>query len=67
MKTKTVNTNDHVCNYWMYEDGHTYWGVGLYRFGKLPMKTTKEMHIKTTEEKVAWYLEQTVSKETVVK
>jgi hypothetical protein len=46
--------------YWMYKDGSSYWGVGLYRHGvELPIETTKEIHNEADESiKIKWYSDQ---------
>jgi len=46
--------------YWMYSDGSSYWGVGLYRHGvELPIETTKEIHNEVNKNiKIEWYCNQ---------
>lgn len=43
--------------YWMYKDGYSYWGIGLYRNFERPLKTTEELHRGEIEAKVKWHNE----------
>jgi hypothetical protein len=54
--------------YWMYEDGSSYYGVGIMRNGEIPMNIPEEVHKtvvedepivwKSVEEKLAWRKEE---------
>ncbi len=58
-KNETKSKHD----YYMYKDGYSYWGVGLYRGDELPISCPVDIHKSTIEEKITWYEEQTNPKE----
>ena len=39
--------------YWMYKDGHSYWGIGIMRRQEVPVMISKEQHAMTKDEKLA--------------
>ena len=43
--------------YNMYKDGSSYWGIGLYRNGEIPIETNEDVHKDslTIADKVDWY------------
>lgn len=41
---KNVDVEIAKSGYWMYADGSSYWGVGLYKGNETPFEITKEMH-----------------------
>lgn len=47
-----------VNGYWMYQDGTSRWGTGVFKNNEKPIEITSELHVKPIDEKIAWYLEQ---------
>lgn len=37
--------------YWMYADGYSCWGIGLYRDGEVPIQIPVELHTPTKDAK----------------
>jgi len=53
VKGKTRN------GYFLYEDGVSYWGTNMYRFGNVGIEVTEDQHKKLTkEEKLILYKEE---------
>ena len=57
IKEQNDNSNRH--GYWVYSDGYSYWGIGLYRYQEIPLKCSKELHENPDKEaKIAWHKEE---------
>lgn len=50
-------------DYYVYSDGHSYWGIPLYRNNETPIVCSADVHKKSTEEKITWYKESTTNEE----
>lgn len=50
--------------YFMYSDGSSNWGVGVWRGGETPLRidadNAKEIHLSKQKDKVAWYKEKQI-------
>ena len=58
-KSKAANLEDvSKTSYHVYEDGHSYWGIPLYRYGETPLACTLDLHESTVEEKILWHHDQ---------
>jgi hypothetical protein len=55
-KKQVAGANETKSGYWLYDDGLSYWGTNNYRFGKLGIEVTEEIHKKkTVEEKIQYF------------
>lgn len=43
--------------YWLYDDGYSYWGINIIRFGQVGVQISEELHKKPVEEKLKWYMD----------
>ena len=50
-------SKDSKSDYYLYEDGISYWGMNILRFGSAGVKITDELHKKPVDEKLKWYKE----------
>jgi len=48
--------------YYLYEDGVSHWGIGIYRDGTAGVEIPKDLHEKSQEEKAEWYKENAAAK-----
>lgn len=49
-----VQVKESAHSYWLYEDGSSFWGTGVWH-GEWPVRITEELHKKSVEEKKIWY------------
>ena len=59
-----IKEGESALGYYVYSDGTSNWGTGLWRNGEFPVLATKEIHQKTIAEKIEWLAEEAKTKET---
>jgi len=67
MPKKTSNSSRTVADkndgaevaYYVYANGNSIWGAGIYKHGERPIKGNKEVHQKTQAERIEWHKEKT--------
>lgn len=57
MVASAVETEQSDSGFYLYDDGASFWGINLIRFGNAGVKITEELHKKTADEKLAWLKE----------
>ena len=55
---KNKEKDEAISGYWLYQDGTSHWGTGVFKGNEKPVEITSELHSKTIDEKIAWYSEQ---------
>ena len=61
-----VVDKDSKSGFYLYDDGASYWGINVLRFGKAGVEIAEELHKKTVDEKLSWlkeYLEKKAEEE----
>lgn len=61
-KGAAVIKQEDIGGYYLYSDGYSSWGIGTLRNFEFPIKINKELHNKSTEDKLKYYQETMAAK-----